>query len=215
MAGCNCSSVCTSSQVSPRFRKALWIALIINAAMFVVEVVGGMTSGSVSLWADALDFAGDALNYGISLAVIAMGVAWRSRAAMAKGLTMAAFGVFVLIKTVWALTQGVPPEPLTMSIIGVIALLANGSVALLLYAFRDGDANMRSVWLCSRNDAIGNVAVMIAAAGVFGTGSGLPDILVGVVMAGMALSSGVSVVRQSRLELVANREAALNEAKVC
>lgn len=212
MPGCCCSSVCTTNQVSPRFRKALWIALLINAVMFVVEVIGGMTSGSVSLWADALDFAGDAGNYAISLAVLSMGIAWRSRAAMTKGLTMAAFGVFVLVKTAWAFTHGVPPEPLTMSIIGVIALIANGSVALLLYTFRDGDANMRSVWLCSRNDAIGNIAVMIAAAGVFGTGSGLPDILVGVVMAGMALSSGMSVVRQARQEMSATKATAHVEA---
>ena len=111
----------------------------------------------------------------------------------------------LVAKTAFALTQGVPPEALTMGIIGVMALLANAGVALLLYAFRDGDANMRSVWLCSRNDAIGNIAVMIAAAGVFGTGSGLPDILVGVVMAGMGLSSGLSVVKQARQEMATGR----------
>ena len=201
MAGCCNSSTCTSNQISPRFRKALWIALGVNAAMFFVEVIGGMTSGSVSLWADALDFAGDAGNYAISLFVLSLGLFWRSRAALVKGVTMAGFGVFVFAKTAYALTQGVPPEALTMGIIGVMALVANAGVALLLYAFRDGDANMRSVWLCSRNDAIGNIAVMIAAAGVFGTGSGLPDILVGVVMAGMALSSGLSVVKQARQEM--------------
>ena len=201
MAGCCSNSTCSSKQVSPRFRKALRIALGINAAMFFVEVIGGMTSGSVSLWADALDFAGDAGNYAISLFVLSLGLFWRSRAALIKGLTMAGCGIFVFAKTAFALTQAVPPEPLTMGVIGVMALLANAGVALLLYAFREGDANMRSVWLCSRNDAIGNIAVMIAAAGVFGTGSGLPDILVGVVMAGMGLSSGLSVVKQARQEM--------------
>ena len=205
MSACCGSSACASNKVSPRFRKALWIALGVNAAMFFVEVIGGMTSGSVSLWADALDFAGDAGNYAISLFVLALGLYWRSRAALIKGLTMAAFGIFVFAKTAFALTQGVPPEPLTMGIIGVMALAANAGVALLLYAFHDGDANMRSVWLCSRNDAIGNIAVMIAAAGVFGTGSGLPDILVGVVMAGMGLSSGLSVVKQARQEMATGR----------
>lgn len=161
-----CGSTCASqTTISPRFRKALWAALIINAVMFVVEIVGGLKSGSVSLLADAVDFAGDAANYGISLAVLSMGLAWRSRAAMVKGLTMAAFGLFVLGKTGWTAINGAPPEPLTMGAVAILALLANGGVALMLYTFRDGDANMRSVWLCSRNDAIGNVAVMLAAAG--------------------------------------------------
>jgi Co/Zn/Cd efflux system component len=177
------------------------MALLINVAMFAVEIVGSLQSGSVSLLADAIDFAGDAANYGISLAVLSLGLAWRSRAALAKGLSMAAFGVFVLGKTSWSAIAGVPPEPLTMGVIGIVALLANGGVALMLYAFRDGDANMRSVWLCSRNDAIGNLAVMLAAAGVFGTGSNWPDLLVAVLMGGLALSAGTSVVRHAQREL--------------
>lgn len=201
MSGRCCQSVCCPTEVSPRFRKALGIALGINAGMFLIEVVAGLASGSVSLWADALDFAGDAANYGISLAVLSLGLAWRSRAALIKGLTMAGFGLVVLAKTAWAVAAGVSPEPLTMGAIGFIALIANATVALLLYAFREGDANMHSVWLCSRNDTLGNLAVMLAAAGVFGTGSGLPDVMVAVVMAGLALSSGIAVVRHSRLEL--------------
>ena len=201
-AGC-CGSVCTpQTTISPRFRKALWAALVINAVMFAVEIVGGMKSGSVSLLADAVDFAGDAANYGISLAVFSMGVASRSRAAMVKGLSMAAFGLFVLGKTVWAAIGGIPPEPLTMGAIAVLALVANGGVALMLYAFRNGDANMRSVWLCSRNDAIGNILVMSAAAGVLGTGSGWPDLVVALFMSGLALTSGVSVIRHARRELI-------------
>ena len=203
MAGC-CSG-CTphTRAVSPRFRRALWLALIVNAAMFAVEIVAGVQAGSVSLLADAVDFAGDAANYALSLAVLAMGLVWRARAALVKGLTMAAFGLFVLGRALWSAYAGTPPEPFTMGAVGLLALLANAGVALLLYAFRDGDANMRSVWLCSRNDAIGNVAVMLAAAGVFGTGSGLPDVLVALIMAALALSAGVAVVRQARGELAA------------
>lgn len=196
-----CDSGCSTPVVSPGFRKALWIALAINLAMFVVEIVSGLRSGSVSLLADAIDFAGDAANYGITLVVLSMGLVWRSRAAMVKGLSMLAFGVFVLGRAGWSIYADVVPEPLTMGVIGALALVANVIVALLLYAFREGDANMRSVWLCSRNDAIGNIAVMIAAAGVFSTGSGWPDLIVALIMAGLALSAGYSVVRQARQEL--------------
>ncbi|GAB3378886.1 cation diffusion facilitator family transporter [Azotobacter armeniacus] len=177
------------------------MALFINVAMFFIEVGAGVKSGSVSLLADAVDFAGDAANYGISLAVLAMGLAWRARAALVKGLSMAAFGVFVFGKAGWDAFAGIPPEPLTMGAVATLALFANAGVALMLYAFRDGDANMRSVWLCSRNDAIGNLAVMLAAAGVFGTGAGWPDTLVALLMGGLALNSGVAVVRQARQEL--------------
>ena len=201
MPACQCHSACSPAPINPRFRRALWVALVINAAMFAVEIVGGVKSGSVSLFADAVDFAGDAANYGISLTVLSLGLAWRARAALVKGLSMAAFGVFVLGRALWGAMQGIPPEPLVMGSIGLLALFANGFVAVLLYTFRDGDANMRSVWLCSRNDAIGNVAVMAAAAGVFGTGAGWPDVLVASIMAGLALSAGVTVVRQARREL--------------
>jgi Co/Zn/Cd efflux system component len=200
MSSC-CSNTSCNATVTPRYRKALWLALIINAVMFSVEIVGGWQSGSVSLLADAVDFAGDAANYGISLTVLAMGLAWRARAALLKGLTMAGFGVFVFGRTFWVAFSGITPEPITMGAIGLLALLANGLVALMLYAFRDGDANMRSVWLCSRNDAIGNVAVMLAAVGVFGTGQGWPDFVVAAIMAGLGLSSGVSVIRQASQEL--------------
>ncbi len=196
-----CDSGCSTPVVSPGFRKALWIALAINLAMFIVEIVSGLRSGSVSLLADAIDFAGDAANYAITLVVLSMGMVWRSRAAMVKGLSMLAFGVFVLARAGWSIYADVVPEPLTMGVIGALALVANVIVALLLYAFREGDSNMRSVWLCSRNDAIGNIAVMIAAAGVFGTGSGWPDLIVALIMAGLAISAGYSVVRQARQEL--------------
>ncbi|CAL95557.1 putative zinc transport protein [Azoarcus olearius] len=202
MPGCSCGSSCApQTSVSPRFRRALWVALVINALMFGVELVAGLHAGSVSLLADAVDFAGDAANYGISLAVLSLGLAWRSRAALVKGFSMAGYGVFVLGKSVWAAFGGVPPEAMTMGAVALLALVANAGVALMLYAFREGDANMRSVWLCSRNDAIGNVAVILAAAGVFGTGQGWPDIVVAGVMAALALSSGLAVIRLARKEL--------------
>lgn len=202
MAGC-CASGCTvdAGTVSPRFRKALWVALVINAAMFAVEIVGGISSGSVSLLADAVDFAGDAANYGLSLAVLSMGLLWRARAALVKGLTMGAYGVFVIGRTVWAAMAGVPPEPYTMGSIGLLAFAANVTVAVMLYSFRDGDANMRSVWLCSRNDAIVNVAIVLAALGVLGSGTAWPDLAVAAVIAALALSAAVSVVRQARNEI--------------
>lgn len=202
MAGCSCEATCSSTgAASPRYRKALWVALWVNALMFGVEIAAGLQASSVSLLADSMDFAGDAANYGISLAVLSMGLLWRARAAWVKGLSMAIFGVFVLGKALWAAFTGIPPEALTMGLVGSLALLANAGVAYLLYTFRDGDANMRSVWLCSRNDAIGNVAVMLAAAGVFGTGQNWPDLLVALIMAGLSLSAGITVLRLARQEL--------------
>ena len=185
----------------PRYRRILWAALWINAALFVVEVVGGLSADSVALLADAVDFFGDAANYGVTLAVLAMSAAWRARAALVKGVTMGLFGVFVFGCAVWSATQGLVPEPGAMGAIGALALLANVAVALMLYAWRDGDANMRSVWLCSRNDAIGNLAVLAAALGVFGTGSAWPDLVVAAVMGLLALGAARSVVRQARAEL--------------
>jgi Co/Zn/Cd efflux system component len=190
-----------SASDTPRYRRVLWVALALNVLMFVIEIGAGFRSGSVSLLADAIDFFGDAANYGVTLAVLSMGLAWRARAAVLKGLSMLGFGVFVAGKTFWSATQGLPPEALTMGLVGMLALGVNVGVAVLLYAFREGDANMRSVWLCSRNDAIGNVAVMLAALGVFGTGSAWPDLVVAAAMAALALSGGWSVLRQARSEL--------------
>jgi Co/Zn/Cd efflux system component len=185
----------------PSYRRVLWIALLVNALMFGVELVGGLTSGSVSLLADAIDFFGDAANYGITLAVLGLGAAWRSRTALLKAASMMGFGVFVLGRAAWSISQGATPEPLTMGMIGALALAANVGVAALLYAFRGGDANMRGVWLCTRNDAIGNVTVMLAALGVFGTGTAWPDLAVAAVMASLAISAGWTVMGQARREL--------------
>ena len=192
----------------PGYRRVLWIALIVNFMMFAVEIGGGVASGSVSLLADAIDFFGDAANYGLSLAVLTLGAVWRARSAMVKAASMLVFGIAVLAKTVWAARQGVAPEALTMGIIGVLALAANVGVAISLYAFRNGDATMRSVWLCTRNDAVGNVAVMLAALGVFGTGTAWPDLAVAAVMSALAISAGWSVMRQAREELAHNRVSA-------
>ncbi len=197
-----CDSGCNSNQLlTPRYRKILWIALIINFAMFIVEVLSGFNAHSVSLMADAIDFFGDAMNYGISLAVLSMSLMWRTRAALFKGLTMGAFGLFVLVSAVWSLTHGKVPEPYTMGVIGILALVANVSVAVMLYAYREGDANMQSVWLCSRNDAIGNVAVIFAALGVFGIGSAWPDLVVAVIMASLGISAAIHIIKKARAEM--------------
>lgn len=201
MAGCGCNTTCSPTQkISPKFRKALWIALVLNALMFFVEIIGGSHARSVSLWADALDFAGDAANYAISLAVLSMTLYWRATAALVKGITMAAFGIFVIVKVFWSWWLGVTPEPMLMGAIGVLALAVNVISALMLYAFRDGDANMRSVWLCSRNDAIANIAIIIAAIGVFGTGTMFPDLFVAFIIAYLGVSSGLAVIKQARME---------------
>lgn len=202
MAGDCCDKACSADpSTSPRYRRVLWVALWINAVMFGVEIAGSMHSGSVSLLADAIDFFGDAANYGLSLAVLSMGLAWRARAALVKGLTMGAYGLFVIAKALVVAMNGAAPEPVSMGLIAIVALVANGSVAAMLYVYREGDANMRSVWLCSRNDAIGNIAVMLAALGVFGTGSAWPDLAVAGIMAALALTAATAVVRQSLKEM--------------
>ena len=197
-----CQHHATENQsVDPHYRKILWFALLINLAMFAIEIGAGFKSGSTSLLADAIDFFGDAANYGVSLAVLSASVVMRARAAMLKGACMIGFGVFVLARAAWMFSQGTVPEPFTMGSIGLLALIANVAVAAMLYAYREGDANMRSVWLCSRNDAIGNIAVMLAALGVLGTASAWPDLLVACGMAVLALVGGWSVIRQAGLEI--------------
>lgn len=185
----------------PRYRRILWIALIANAIMFLVEMAAGWQAGSLSLLADAVDFAGDALNYGVSLAVLASALAWRARAAMLKAFSMMGFGLYVLGAALWSVWYGEVPQATTMGAVALLALVVNVAVAWMLYAFREGDANMRSVWLCSRNDAIGNLAVFMAALGVLGTGSAWPDLLVASLMAALALHGGWVVLQQARGEL--------------
>ena len=202
MSDC-CGATCSSKKpiVDRKYRRILAIALVVNLVMFGAELVAGLGAASVSLLADAVDFLGDAGNYALSLFVLGLASAWQSRTAMIKGLTMGAYGLFVMGKALWSLSTGVLPEPVTMGLVGLLALAANGGVGILLYTYREGNANMRSVWLCTRNDMIGNVAVMFAALGVFGTDSGWPDIVVAALMATLALKASIAVVAQSRREL--------------
>ncbi len=204
---CSCSGP-EPNTPNPSFRKALWFALWVNLAMFLVEGVASLQSGSVSLLADAIDFLGDSANYILSLTVLSMGMVWRGYSALIKGLTMAVFGAIVWARGLWLLQTGTTPEAITMGSVGLLALVANVSVAITLFRFRSGDADMRSVWLCSRNDAIGNIAVMIAAAGVFGTGSAWPDLVVAGIMGTLAITAGISVVRHARADIAAARSAA-------
>ena len=194
-----CPTPTSSTDVS--YRRVLWIALFANLAMFAVELVASVWSGSSALAADAADFLGDSANYALSLGAIALGGAWVSRVALLKGAAMSLYGVAVLAYAGWRAWLGVPPEAITMGVVGLLALAVNFGVAALLYRFREGDANMRSVWLCTRNDVIANIAVLIAAAGVFGTGTIWPDIAVAAMLAVLGLSSGRVVIRQARAEL--------------
>jgi Co/Zn/Cd efflux system component len=190
----------------PHTRRILWIALGLNAAVFAVEIGAGLAAGSVALQADAIDFLGDAANYGLSLFVLGMAVTWRARAAMVKGLAMGGFGVWVIGRAAWQALAGTVPAAAVMGGVGLLALAVNVAVALMLYRYRAGDANMRSAWLCSRNDAFGNIAVLGAASGVFATAAGWPDVLVAAIMAGLALWSAVQVLRHARDELRQERQ---------
>ena len=183
------------------FRGALWIALGVNFAMFLVEAGSGLFGGSVALQADALDFLGDAANYGISLAVLGLTLAQRAKAALIKGLSMGLFGLWVIGSAVYNGLLDTMPSPAVMGVVGFLALAANLGVAVLLYRHRNGDSNRRSVWLCTRNDAIGNLAVMAAATGVFASGTAWPDLAVAVIMAALALSACYRVITQASGEM--------------
>lgn len=169
--------------------------------MFLVEIGAGLAAGSASLQADALDFLGDAANYAISLIVVGMALRYRATAALAKGATMGLFGLWVIATTVWHAVHGTLPSAFTMGAVGLAALVANAASFGLLWVYRSGDANMRSAWICTRNDVLGNIAVLLAALGVFGTGTGWPDITVAAIMAALALQGATLVVRQSLREL--------------
>ena len=195
----NCGSA--SPPPGASYRRVLWVALVLNGGMFLTEIVAGLAAGSASLQADAVDFLSDAANYGISLSVIGLALVWRSRAALVKGASMGLLGLWVAGNTLWHAVTGTLPQADVMGVVGVLALLVNGGVALLLYRYRGGDSNMRSVWICSRNDALGNVAVMLAALGVFGTGTGWPDVIVASIMAGLSLWGAGQIVSHAWNEL--------------
>ena len=191
--------------VSPRYRRILWLVIALNALMFGVEAVAGALAGSMALQADAIDFAADAATYGLTLYMIGKPDRWRAGAALIKGASLALMGTYVLGATLWRVFVTGTPEPIVMGTVGIAALAVNATAALLLFRFREGDANVRSVWLCSRNDAIGNVAVLLAALGVFGTGTAWPDLGVAAIMAGLFLYSSASILRQSLGELRVSR----------
>jgi Co/Zn/Cd efflux system component len=184
-----------------RYRRVLWAVLGINAAMFAVEVGAGVAVGSASLQADALDFLGDAANYAISMSVVGMALRYRALAALAKGATMGMFGLWVIATLIWHIAHGTLPNAFTMGAVGFTALIANAASFALLWAYRAGDSNMRSAWICTRNDVFGNLAVLAAAAGVAGTRTGWPDVAVALVMALLALQGAFVVLRQSTNEL--------------
>lgn len=201
MAGsCGCSGNNNFDGLSDDYKTRLWVVIAINAAMFVVEIIAGQLSGSQALKADALDFFGDAVTYGISMAVIGASLKVRTTAAMAKGLSLFGMGVWVAGSTVYQVLYVDVPQAEVMGVIGLMALAANLTSVAILVRYKDGDANVRSVWLCSRNDAIGNVAVMIAALGVWGTSSGWPDLIVAGIMAALFLSSAFQILKQALQE---------------
>jgi cation diffusion facilitator family transporter len=199
MSGC-CGHNAKFDGVSDDYKRRLWIVIALNAIMFVVEITAGHYAKSQALQADALDFLGDALTYGISLAVIGASTQARTNAALAKGISLLLMGLWVFGSTVYRVFFFGVPEAEIMGIIGFLALMTNLASVLLLVRYKDGDANVRSVWLCSRNDAIGNVAVMFAALGVWGTATGWPDLIVAAIMASLFLSSAFQIVRQALAE---------------
>ena len=201
MSGGCCDHDIKFDGMSTGFKRALWIVIAINGVMFFVEMAAGALSGSQALKADALDFLGDTVTYAMSLIVIGMSLKVRATAALFKGISLAAMGFWVLGATAYqVLVLGVPDAPV-MGVIGLLALAANMASVLVLMRYRDGDANVRSVWLCSRNDAIGNVAVMLAAGGVYFTGTAWPDLAVAGLMAGLFLWSALQIIKQALEEL--------------
>ncbi|MFN3232874.1 MAG: cation diffusion facilitator family transporter [Alphaproteobacteria bacterium] len=184
-----------------KYRNVLWTVFAINAGMFAIEIVAGALASSVSLQADALDFFADAANYLVALFVLERSIQWRAGAALAKGAAMGVFGLYVLGFSAYQLFSGEVPSAPVMGAVGALALIANVVSAVLLFRHREGDSNRQSVWLCSRNDAIANVAVIIAAGLVYLTATHWPDLIVGFFMAGLALHSAWQIIRQAVGEL--------------
>lgn len=202
MAGGCCNSCQTEApKTDSGWRRVLWIALGINALLFAVEISAGVAANSASLKADALDFLGDAANYAISLGVVGLALHWRAKAALLKGASLFILGLWILASTSWMALNGTVPQAETMGAIAFLALVANLICAVMLWRHRTGDANRRSVWICSRNDAIGNVAVAAAALGVFGTGTAWPDIIVATILAVLGVTGGWQIIRHAHTEL--------------
>lgn len=196
MGACCGHSHGTFDGMSKDYRRRLWLVIGLNAAMFIVEMGAGQAAGSKALQADALDFFGDAVTYGISMAVIGASLKTRAVAALAKGVSLLLMGLWVAGTTLHQVFVLGVPQAAVMGSVGFLALTVNLASVMLLVRYKDGDANVRSVWLCSRNDAIGNVAVMIAAMGVWGTATAWPDLVVAGLMAALFVSSAVQILSQ-------------------
>ena len=210
---CGCSGNPQFDGVDAAYKRVLWAVIVINAAMFIVEMSAGKLAGSQALQADALDFLGDAFTYGLSLAVIGMSLKVRSTAALLKGVSLLLMGLWVFGSTAYQfLILGVPKAEI-MGVIGFLALAANMASVLLLMRYKDGDANVRSVWLCSRNDAIGNVAVMFASGAVWLTASAWPDLIVAIVMAGLFLRSSQLILVQAWREFQSGEDLGAAESQ--
>jgi len=186
--------------LDPAYKRILWLIIVINGTMFGVEMVAGILAQSQALQADALDFIGDTLSYSISLWAIGKAVSIRSNAALFKGFTLTLMSLWVVGSTIYRIFVMNSPEPFTMGTIAVAAFTANLISVLLLMRYKDGDANVRSVWLCSRNDAIGNLIVLVAASGVWYSNSAWPDLIVAGIMAGLFLSSAWQITTQALRE---------------
>ena len=208
MAGC-CGHNAQFDGVSKDYKRRLWLVIALNAIMFAVEMAAGHMAKSQALQADALDFFSDALTYGVSLAVIGASIKVRTLAALGKGISLLLMGVWVFGSTIYRVMYLGVPEAEIMGVVGFMALATNLASVALLVKYKDGDANVRSVWLCSRNDAIGNVAVMFAALGVWGSGSGWPDVIVAGIMATLFLSSAFQIIKQA----LAERRAVVDHAQ--
>lgn len=198
-----CENVCSVdvNKTSQKFKNVLWIALALNFSMFFVEVIFGVLSHSLSLKADAIDFLGDSANYFATLFVLNSAIQTRAKISLIKAAFMFSFGLWVLTEAIIRFQSPELPHSFTMSWVGGLALLVNALVAYLLYQFRGGDSNMQSVWLCSRNDAIGNVAVLFASAGVYFLHSKWPDLIVAVFMAALAVQASTKVYKVAVKEL--------------
>ena len=202
--------------LSRDYKARLWAVIALNASMFAVEMSGGVMAGSQALQADALDFLGDTLTYGMSLAVIGLSLRVRASAALVKGATLALMGLWVLSTTVWHTLFLGTPRAEVMGLIGFLALAANSASVLILLKYKDGDANVRSVWLCSRNDAVGNVAVMLSAFAVWGTATGWPDVIVAAMLASLFLNSASKILRQALNEWRLSKDApVMNAVTIC
>ena len=196
--GLGCASEMSSDRID---RRILWLVIALNAIMFGVEIVAGLEAGSLSLLADAMDFLGDTASYSLALYVMAKSMRWRAGAALLKGSVMLVFGLWVLSMAVMAIMGLHTPDPITMGAVGVLAFIVNVISALLVFRFSKGDSNLRSVWICSRNDALANVAVVIAASGVFTLQQGWPDIAVALIIAGLALFGSFQVITHALRDL--------------